>query len=559
MKHPSTILKLALILTVVMAMLLAGCNPATTTAGTTTGTTAGTTGGTTAGTTEGTTAGSETSGSQEVIDITVSLWDIELSFPEGEPDAIAKMIQDKFGVKFTPVNVGWGDADEKYNTWAASGQLPDIIGAIAHVGQARYFQWINDGVVRALPADTSKYPIINTLLQQDEVTAFQIEGQNYFLPRQTYADSSWWAMDRGLVVRKDWLANLNMAEPTTEQEYIDMCAAFAKNDPDGDGQNNTVGFVPVAPWILTSQGWPGYGYTDGRWVQEADGKFYPAIASERTLRMMQFFKKMYQAGGMDPDFATLESAAALEKFASGKAGMLGRQVSPKHTKAILDKWVELQPDKDFTDSISILHGPTLDGKYTRFTEMAYWSETYIEAKVDDAKLDRILQLYDYLYSDEGMKLMSFGIEGTDWTMDGDQVKLLTPIKEDTGLHTATNEIYPFVFAMGYLASWAGDLLQYVDPSIPEDIRALTTAERDARLATWVAPEVDWRVQSIDVMEKQEMAAITFGDDWVSFIMDTSGKSDEDLYTEMRANWDANGLQAASDAVTAVAQEKGYIG
>jgi ABC-type glycerol-3-phosphate transport system substrate-binding protein len=69
----------------------------------------------------------------------VSLWDIQNSFPEGEPDAVAKLVADKFKIKFTPVNVGWGDADEKYNTWVASGQLPDIIGGIAHVGQARYF------------------------------------------------------------------------------------------------------------------------------------------------------------------------------------------------------------------------------------------------------------------------------------------------------------------------------------------------------------------------------------------------------------------------------------
>ena len=85
------------------------------------------------------------------IEIKVSLWDIAMSFPEGEPDVIAKLVSDMFKVKLTPVNVGWGDAEEKYDTWAASGQLPDIIGGIAMPGEARYLQWINDGVVRPLP------------------------------------------------------------------------------------------------------------------------------------------------------------------------------------------------------------------------------------------------------------------------------------------------------------------------------------------------------------------------------------------------------------------------
>ena len=82
---------------------------------------------------------------------------------------------------FTPVNVGWGDADEKYNTWAASGQLPDIIGAIAMPGTARYFQWISDGVVRALP-DTSGYSEISKLMKLPEVTAFDVKGEELFRP-----------------------------------------------------------------------------------------------------------------------------------------------------------------------------------------------------------------------------------------------------------------------------------------------------------------------------------------------------------------------------------------
>jgi putative aldouronate transport system substrate-binding protein len=490
-----------------------------------------------------------------VIEIKVSLWDIQNSFPDGEPDEIAKIVSDKFKVKFTPVNVGWGDAEEKYNTWAASGQLPDIIGAVAQPGTARYFQWINDGVVRPLP-DVTAYPEISKLMDEPEVTAFAQGGKNYFLPRATYADSAWWSMDRGLIVRKDWMEKLGISDPKTEDDYINMVVAFAKNDPDGNGQDDTAGFTPVAPWILTSQGWTGFGYTDGRWMKDTDGKYRQAISGEKTFTMMEFFKKMYRAGGLDPDFATLESNQALEKFAAGKTGMLGRQASPKHLKAVMDSWVKVQPDKDFISSIALLHGPTVDGSYTRFSEMAYWSESYIEAKVDDAKLDRILQLYNWLYSKEGMYMMQYGLEGKDFTISGGNIKLLTPIDEKTGLNVSTADLYPFTYAMGYLAAWTGDLLQYEDPSIPEGIRKLTVAERDYRLANWKDPQINWAVQSIDVPEKQEMAAVTFGDDWTRFIMDTSSKSNAELYSDMKKNWDANGYAAAVDAIASKAVELG---
>jgi len=493
----------------------------------------------------------------EEMEISISVWDVQNSFPEGDMDEIAKMVADKFKVKLTPVNVGWGDADEKYNTWAASDQLPDVIGAIAHVGQARYFQWIEDGVVRALPADVSKYPEAAKLLQLPEVTAYQVEGKNWFLPRATYGDPAWWAMDRGLIVRKDWMEKLGIAEPVTEEDWISMTTAFAKKDPDGNGKDDTAGFTPQAAWILTSQGWPGFGYTDTRWMKGEDGNYIQPISGEKTFTMMKFFRKMYQAGGLDPDFATLENNQALEKFAAGKTGVLGRQTSPKHLKAVMDAWVKVQPDKDFADSVMLMSGPKVEDNYTRFSEMSYWSESYFNVKVDDAKMDRILQLYDWLYSKEGMYAMMYGIEGKDWKMENNAITLLTPVDEKTGLHTATSVLYPFTSAMGYLAAWTGDLVQYEDPSIPDTIRNMAVKERDMRVSTWKDPQINWSVQAINVPEKQEMAAVKFGDDWVKFIMESKDKNEDELYKAMKASWDANGYAAAVEAVTREAVAKGY--
>ncbi len=488
-----------------------------------------------------------------VIEIKVSLWDIANSFPEGEPDAIAKYVSDKLKIKFTPVNVGWGDADEKYNTWAASGQLPDIIGAIAMPGTARYFQWINDGVVRPLP-DISGYSEISKLMKLPEVTAFDVTGKQYFVPRLTYSDAAWWAMDRGLIVRKDWMEKLGISEPKTEEDYINMTMAFAKNDPDGNGQNDTAGLTPVGTGFLVSQGWTGFGYTDRVWMKDTDAKYRQAVSGDRTYQLMQFLKKMYAAGGLDPDFATLDPNQALEKFASGKTGMLLRQVSPSLMKGVMDSWNKLQPDKDFISSIAILPGPTVDGSYTRFAEKAYWSESYFSSNVDDAKMARILELYNWLYSKEGMYMMKYGIENKDWTMENGSVKLLTPVDEKTGMHKPTSEIYPFTSSISWLASW--DLLQYEDPNIPESLRKLCVAERDFRVANWKDPQINWKVQAIDVPEKQEMASVLFLDDWVKFIMDESGKPNQEIYDAMKQNWDANGYAAAVEAVTAKAKELG---
>jgi hypothetical protein len=165
-------------------------------------------------------------------------------------------------------------------------------------------------------------------------------------------------------------------------------------------------------------------------------------------------------------------------------------------------------------------------------------------------------LYNWLYSEDGLYTMQFGRSGEDYTVDTDgNIVLLTEVNEETGLHVSTSELYPFTYAMGYLAAWSGDLLQYQDPAIPQEIRDLCTAERDLRVNDWKDPEVNWSIQAIDVPEKQEMS-VQFGDDWVRFVMDESGESDEALYEAMKENWDANGYAAAVDAITAKAKELG---
>lgn len=493
----------------------------------------------------------------KTLEVKLSVWDIQNSFPEGKTDEIATFVQDKFKIKIIPVNVGWGDADEKYNTWAASGQLPDLIGGVAHVGSSRYFQWINDGVVKALPSDLSKYPEIDRLIKQPEVSVYAVEGKNYFLPRQAHEKATDWAMNKGIIVRKDWMEKVGITDPKTEEDYIQLATAFVKQDPDGNGKDDTAGYTPMAAWSIWSQGWPGFGYTDGLWMLDNDGKYRMQISGEKTFRLMKFMKRMYQAGGLDPDFATLESNQGIEKFAAGKTGIFTNDgADPKHMKAIMDLWTKAQPDKKFVDCVKFIYGPQVEVGYTRFVEKNYWSESYFNANIDDAKMDRILQLYDWLYSKEGMSMMMYGVEGKDWESKNGKITLLTPIDESTGEHVSTSVIYPFTYAMSCLAAWSADLLMYENPNMPEDLLKLTIEERDYRAANFLDPKVNWSIQAINVPEKEEMASVKFGDDWVKFIMDKSGKTDDAIYAEMKSNWDANGYKAAVEAITKKAGELG---
>ena len=60
-----------------------------------------------------------------------------------------------------------------------------------------------------------------------------------------------------------------------------------------------------------------------------------------------------------------------------------------------------------------------DGNHYRFTTSLHWSESYFSATVDEEKMDRILQIYDWLLSPEFDILLAHGLEGVDYILEGD--------------------------------------------------------------------------------------------------------------------------------------------
>lgn len=490
--------------------------------------------------------------SLENIELSVSLWNIGDSIVEGESDAMLDYIQEKFAITITPVNVGWGDADEKYNVWAASGQLPDVIGAIAQVGTQRYFQWIEDGVVRALPDDLGTYPNVANVLQKSDVAANDVDGKKYFFPRMTYEDASFWCMDRSLIVRKDWMDALGLTQPTTEEEFKAMLEQIVASDPDGNGVDDTIG-ITTGGYGIMSQNFTGHGYTDMQWIEGVNGQWVPGVSTESALSVASFLRDLYKDGLLDPDFATVTKDIGIEKFVTNKAAVIVNQASPKHLDRIYENWVKVQ-EAPFWDSVAILNPPLGDEGYARFSEASFWSESYVSALVDDEKMDRIMMLYDYLYSDEGIRMGVYGFEGEDYEIANDEVNLLMGKRED-GSPKSAGDLYKSANMFKMLAVWGADYLQYTDPSIPAEIRAMTLEARDYRIDNWAEAPVDYDVKAMNVEARNDMT-VDFAASWVQFIMNTTDAADQDLYDAMVAEWNSNGFAEAVQAVTDAAQAAG---
>ena len=99
-------------------------------------------------------------------------------------------------------------------------------------------------------------------------------------------------------------------------------------------------------------------------------------------------------------------------------------------------------------------------------------------------------------------------------------------------------------------------MQYVNAKIPAEVRNASIAEIEwfHSVGGKDTPAIP-AVQAIDVPEKQHLT-IDAGASWARFIIDDSGKSNEELYQEMIDEWNANGYADAVAAITAKAKEMG---
>jgi putative aldouronate transport system substrate-binding protein len=140
-----------------------------------------------------------------------------------------------------------------------------------------------------------------------------------------------------------------------------------------------------------------------------------------------------------------------------------------HQTSVLQRFSQVYPDKDYAESVTdIKFWPFKDGQVYHSQRPGYWSESYINANVSEAKFAKILELFDYLLSPDGRTLVRFGIEGVDYERAGDEIVILREPHPEHGLQPAGTK-YPSAAYLSYLASWDEGFL-YVNPAYDAGIR-----------------------------------------------------------------------------------------
>ena len=227
------------------------------------------------------------------------------------------------------------------------------------------------------------------------------------------------------MIRQDWLDAVGMEMPTTLEELKEVARAFTFEDPDGNGEDDTIGFAgsPNTNNFQTSPFAIAVGaYGESFDWEKVGDQWEPWQIREGTKKAIEWYRGCYQEGLVEKDFMTMTRDQYLERKNLNRYGIEYWWITHlSDNSAWWKAYKEAQPQS--VDAIL----PTVSSGSGE-TPIFPWKNTLESGKGSNLLIfkdcehpDRVIQLIDYLATDEGADLAAFGPEGEAWELEGDKI------------------------------------------------------------------------------------------------------------------------------------------
>lgn len=306
-----------------------------------------------------------------------------------------------------------GQLKQQFGLIMADGNLPDIMEynwTVDYPGGPE--KAIKDGVILPLNDIFEQYcPNIMTYLKENPEIDRMIktdEGHYYVFPfvrgdeklRNTI----------GLMLREDWLKELNLEVPTTIDEWHTVLTAFKEKKG------------AIAPFTFE--------YTNGQYLDNnplvfafdtsrsfyigSDGKVGFGAVSEGYKQYLQTMAQWYKEGLIDPDLATLTNDQVSAKMTGGQSGASMGQAGSR-----MGTWINAAVKTTPEYMLKAAPSPSLEkGTTPEYgqVESAFSGRASAAITTSCKDVERAARLMDYAFSEEGHMLYNFGIEGESYTM-----------------------------------------------------------------------------------------------------------------------------------------------
>ena len=411
-------------------------------------------------------------------------------------DTYTEMINEKFGVHVKASNYDYAEWDGMVNTAINGNNLTDVIhfNLKAYNFGSTYEKWVDDMMIKALPDDMSRWPNLNNMINNiTNVDALKINGKLYGIPiandisnpQKDFSNFTY-------VYRRDWAKQIDekMAstpgyEPIykegdvyTWEEFNRLVNAFKVNleDLSGSKQASTL--------VDESWGFPSitnfYKDVPHCYAKDESGKAINAFTSEKYLAGLNKARELVDGKFYDEDQYNFDANKAKEKYKGDQAAIFYDNFSLANYITLRD---EMRPShqSNLDDVTAFLKIKNEQGNYCLEGTENWFSMSLFNYDISDNKMNKILDIIDYLLGEEGTRLAIYGKEGYDYNIVGNEIVLTEKgwEKDQYGDYIAKTNGAKF---LRYMATLGNDTKSY-DPLTKMDAFNLLNAwQEDMRKA-----------------------------------------------------------------------------
>ena len=382
--------------------------------------------------------------------------------------------------------------------WNAMGTRMDIYDAyMIDIDHLR--TWGRDGALLDLTElKETKLASYYDWLGSTKLSAAYVDGVLYGLPKLYDGSKS----QLCVTIRQDWLDALGLKMPETIQDLYDVAYAFTYNDPDKNGENDTLGLTAAKPsatgvflfdTILGS-----FDTAMGNWILIRDGKVTNALLQPGMVQGLEWCKKFVDAKIVDNDCL---STAGTSQFVSGKVGMIGctwpgiwkaygqQQIHDVNPNAVTNFFTTLKSE---VGAEPAMYQGDLNSTNAILA---------ISADITDEKLDALIKYIDYITVGEGANLVYYGLEGEHWVYD-EQGRIRMTENATAANYISTYQIF------------SRKELEYLKVKFPEAqqvFEATTSANRIEVYNTLVLEPEEIYLEDMESYVRQQLLAFIYGE------------------------------------------------
>lgn len=226
----------------------------------------------------------------------------------------ASIIEKVTGYKVQYDMVPNENPQDKLSLIIASGEQYDVITANGWLKEY-CLEFAKQGALMELDPLMEEYgPRLKTVIPEKSYNLFKVNGKKYFIPSKIGLEY----VDKGLLVRQDWLDKLGMKQPATLDEFTEMLRAFKGKDPGNNGDKNIPFGVSTLDQIHGLMGAFGISLN---W-NVVDGKLVAREELPGFKEYLGYMASLYKEGLIDQEMPVNKSTTLTEKYGNGRVGVM---------------------------------------------------------------------------------------------------------------------------------------------------------------------------------------------------------------------------------------------